>query len=248
MKRFRGNKTKKNTMKFLMFIVFFCVVINAFLLFNLYSKNTTEKAVNVIQEKLDKIIYQFFTDLVTDDVINLDSAGDLLEINKNSKDEIISVNYNLEKTYKILTDTSKILKDSLINLENGKMDVLIYDKYLENNKNGLVMNIPLFLGSENIFLNNLGPKIPVIINFNGALLTNIKTKVTNYGFNNALLEIYITVELDKLIITPVVKDEENFYYDILIGALVVHGSVPEFYGDLYETNSNILDIPLNNSL
>jgi len=219
-----------------------------FFTFNLYSKNTTEKAVNVIQKKLDKIIYQFFTDLVTDDVINLDSAGDLLEINKNSKDEIISVNYNLEKTYKFLTDTSKILKDSLINLENGKMDVLIYDKYLENNKNGLVMNIPLFLGSENIFLNNLGPKIPVIINFNGALLTNIKTKVTNYGFNNALLEIYITVELDKLIITPVVKDEEKFYYDILIGALVVHGSVPEFYGDLYETNSNILDIPLNNSL
>jgi len=245
MKRFRGNKTKKNTMKFLMFIVFFCVVINAFLLFNLYSKNTTEKAVNVIQKKLDKIIYQFFTDLVTDDVINLDSAGDLLEINKNSKDEIISVNYNLEKTYKILTEVSRILKVGISNLENGKLDVKIYDKYLESNKNGLILNIPFFLGVNNIFLNNLGPKIPILINFNETLLTNIKTKVTNYGFNNALLEIYITVEIEKLIITPIIKSQDKFYYDILIGALVINGSVPEFYGGTYQNSSGILDIPMN---
>jgi len=249
MRRFKSYKNKKlNTMNKLLFIVFFCIIFSSIILFNIYSEKLTNKSSILIDEKLDKILYQFFSDLITDDVINGESVNNLLEINQNSNGDILSVDYNLEKTYKILTDTSKILKDSLINLENGKMDVLIYDKYLENNKNGLVMNIPLFLGSENIFLNNLGPKIPVIINFNGALLTNIKTKVTNYGFNNALLEIYITVELDKLIITPVVKDEEKFYYDILIGALVVHGSVPEFYGDLYETNSNILDIPLNNSL
>jgi len=138
-----------------------------------------------------------------------------------------------------------ILKDALINLENGKIDVSIYDKYLENGKDGLLLNVPIFLGSNNIFLNNLGPKIPIIINFNGSLLTNIKTKVTNYGLNNALLEIYITVEIEKLIITPVVKDKEKFYYDILIGAVVVNGTVPNFYGGTYENSSNILDIPLS---
>lgn len=245
MRRFKRIKNPKNTMKFLIFIVFFCVIINTFILFDIYSKKVTEKSVIIIQKKLDKIIYQFFTDLITDDVINMNSTNDLLTINKNSNGEIVSVNYNLEKTYKLLTKTSSVIKKALVDLENGKIDVVDCDNYLENNKNGLVLNIPLFLSSNNIFLNNIGPRIPIVINFNGALLTNVKTKVTNYGFNNALLEIYITVEMEKLVITPVRKDEGKFYYDILIGAVVVNGSVPNFYGGSYESNSKILDIPLS---
>lgn len=234
-----------NTMKYLLLIVFFCIIINSIWLFFLYSKRTSEKSVVLIQEKLDKVLYQFFSDLITDDIINFDSTSNLLTINKNSNDEIISVDYNLEKTYKTLTDVSSVLKNALNDLENGKIDVKLYDKYLESNKNGLVLNIPLFLSSNNIFLNNLGPKIPVIISFNGTLLTNIKTKVTNYGLNNALLEIYITVEMEKLVITPINKDDDKFYYDILIGALVVNGTVPNFYGGTYENNSKIFDVPIS---
>ena len=59
------------------------------------------------------------------------------------------------------------------------------------------------------------------------------------------MELYITVEIQKLIITPIKKNEEKFYYDILIGALVVNGRMPNFYGGNYESNSQILDIPIN---
>lgn len=238
-------RNNKNTMNLISFIVFFCVCLCSLLLFNWYSKRTTVKANDLIQQKIDKVIYQFFSDLITNDVINEESVNNILEITKSNKDEILAVNYDLEKTYKILTDVSKILKEGINNLENGKIDVSLYDIYLTNGKNGLVLNIPLFLGSDNIFLNNLGPKIPILINFNETLLTNIKTKVTNYGFNNALLEIYITVEMQKLVITPLIKNEEKFYYDILVGALVINGSVPEFYGSNYQSSSSILDIPMN---
>lgn len=246
MKRLRTYKIKsKNTMNKLMFIVFFCAFVCSIMLFNIYSSKVTPKAVIIIDQKLDKILYQFFSDLITNDVINRESVNDILEITKNNKGEILAVNYDLEKTYKILTDVSQILKNGINDLENGKINVTIYDKYLKGSENGLILNVPLFLGSSNIFLNNIGPRIPVLINFNESLLTNIKTKVTNYGLNNALLEIYITVEMQKLIITPVNKNVEKFYYDILIGALVVNGSVPNFYGGSYENSSEILDIPMN---
>jgi len=246
MRRFKSYKNKKlNTMNKLLFIVFFCIIFSSIILFNIYSEKLTNKSSILIDEKLDKILYQFFSDLITDDVINGESVNNLLEINQNSNGDILSVDYNLEKTYKILTEVSRILKVGISNLENGKLDVKIYDKYLESNKNGLILNIPFFLGVNNIFLNNLGPKIPILINFNETLLTNIKTKVTNYGFNNALLEIYITVEIEKLIITPIIKSQDKFYYDILIGALVINGSVPEFYGGTYQNSSGILDIPMN---
>ena len=238
-------KNKKNTINKLMIIVFFCVIVMATIIFNIYGKRITDDSTTLIDQKIDKVIYQLFTDLITHDIITKENVDNILEITKNNKDEIMTVNYDLEKSYKILTDISSILKNSIIDLENGKIDVATYDKYLLAGKNGLVLYIPLFLNSHNIFLNNLGPRIPIVINFNQNLLTNLKTKVTNYGFNNALLEIYVTVEMQKLIITPVKKYEDKFYYELLIGALVVNGSVPEFYGGIYESASGILDIPLN---
>ena len=54
-----------------------------------------------------------------------------MEINKNNKGEILSVNYDLEKTYTILTDVTKVLKDALINLESGKIDVSMYNKWFD---------------------------------------------------------------------------------------------------------------------
>ena len=140
MKRFRRIKTKKNTMKNLIFVVFFCVIINSILLFSFYSKKISEKSIILIEEKTNKIIYQFFMDLITDEIINNDSTKDILLINKNSSDEIVSVDYNLEKTYKLLTDTSKIIKNSLYDLENGKIKVEEYDRYLETGKKGLILN------------------------------------------------------------------------------------------------------------
>lgn len=211
MKRMRTfKKNNKNTIVKLLIIVFFCIFINALILFNVYSRKMSDSVVILVNEKLDKVLYQFFNELITDEIINNNTVNELLKITKNNKDEILTVNYDIEKTYSILTKVSNVLKNSINNLENGQIDVTMYDKYLESHHNGLLLNVPFYLKSNNIFLNNLGPKIPVLINFNETLLTNVKTKVTNYGVNNALLEIYITVELKKLIITPIKKDEDEF--------------------------------------
>lgn len=238
MRRFKNKN--KNTINIILVIVFFLIIIFSSIIFKIYGDNTTEKSITLINQKIDKVLYQFFNELITDEIINKEKVNDILEITKNNKGEILTVNYDLEKTYKILTEVAKILSKSISDLENGKIDVKLYDKYLDSGENGLILYIPLFLSSNNIFINNLGPRIPVLINFNENVLANVKTKVTNYGFNNALLEIYITIEMQKLIITPVIEDEEKFNYDILVAALVVNGSVPEFYGGYYESNSNII--------
>ena len=190
MRRLKLHKVKnRNTIMKNLLIVFFCLIISNTLLINIYSSKVSKKASILASEQIDEILYQFFNELITNDVINKSSVKDILEINKNEKGEILSVNYDLEKTYTILTDVTKVLKDALINLESGKIDVSMYNK-----------------------------------------------------FNNALLEVYITVEMQKLMITPLKKDNSKFHYNILVSSLVVNGSVPEFYGGTYESSSGILDI------
>ncbi len=251
MKRFKSKRLKQNTMNKYLFIVFFSLFLTSLILFNIYASKVSQNALILVNEKLDTIIYEFFNELITDEIINTDTVADILQINKNKDDEILAVNYDLEKTYAILTKVANILTTGINDLEKGNIDVTYYDTYLRSNTSkrpGLVLDVPVFLNSSNIFLVNLGPRIPIFINFNEAILTNVKTKVTNYGLNNALLEIYLTVEMQKLIITPLKKDNTKFNYDILVSAVVVNGRVPMFYGDEILSASNILDIPLNNYL
>lgn len=242
MGKLKTHKLAKSSFIKEIIIVFLASLIWAVILFNIFANKLYNKASTLINAKIDKIVYQFFSDLITDDVINKESINDILNITKNNQGEILAVTYDLEKSYAILTKVSNILERGLSNLENGQIDVTIYDKYIESGPRGLILYIPFFLNSHNIFINNLGPKIPVLINLNESLLTNIKTKVTNYGFNNALLEIYITVEIDKLIITPMKENSQKLNYDILVASLVVNGSVPEFYGDSLEAFSNALNL------
>ena len=239
-KRFK-KINKKNTNIITHIVVFFLIFIISIILVNLYGKKSNDDIKNVVDQKIDKILYQLFNELVTNDVINKENINNMLIITKNNKGEILTVNYDLEEAYKILTSVTKLLSESIKNLENGKISVNIDDKYLKSGKNGLILYVPFFLSSKNVFLNNLRTKIPILINFNENILTNVKTKVTNYGFNNALLEIYITVEMQKLIITPVARNDSKFNYDILVAALVVNGSVPEFYGGYYQSSSSILN-------
>ncbi len=244
MKRLRTKKHQKYTILKIISIVFFFAFILSLLLYLWWGKMVSQNISLFIEEKTNKVVYQFFTDLITDKVINKKNINNILNVVKDKEDNILAVNYDLEKTYALLTEISVLLKDSLIDLEKGTIDVQTYDEYLKSSPYGLILNVPIFLNSPNIFLNNLGPKIPVKININENLLTNVKTKVTDYGLNNALLEVYITVEMDKLNITPLVKETKKFHYDILVSSLVVNGRVPEFYGDTFEASSNILYLPM----
>ncbi len=216
----RKNYKKRNKINTInkLFIVFFLNVLVSIGLFNVYGSNVSKKGIELINAKIDSILYDYFSSLVNRKVINNSSINGILNITKNNEGEILTVNYDIEKSYKLLWNISSILKKGIEDLENGTIDVDSSDKYLTSGPHGLIISIPLFLNSPNMFINNLGPKIPAQVNFNETLLTNIKIKVTNYGLNNALLEVYISVEMQKLIITPVRNFDDKFRYDILIAA------------------------------
>lgn len=246
MKRFKARKKHFMTITKLLVIVFLLVLTISLLMFYNYGKYSTPKIVEVANHKIQKVTYQFFSDLITNDVIKAEYSDELIKLNLNSKEEIISVDYDLERTYDLLTQVSQVLKNGISDFENGKYSVAIYDDYLGTSEKGLVLNVPFFIASNNIFLTSLGPVIPVHFHFTGSLLTNIKTVVTNYGINNALLEIYITVLIDEELITPVTQEKLKTDYDILISAKVVSGKVPSFYGSSLESNSKMMNTTIDN--
>lgn len=203
-----------------LFLVFFCV----FFLFKTYTLKTSKKIDKITKTYFHKEIYNSLNSISKD--ISSDKVFDVLNIEKNKDGEILYVDYDLSKTYQILDDVTNLLKKNI------------------NAKDGIVLKLPFLVSSNNIFISNMGPKITVKINYTDALLTNIYTKITNYGMNNALVEAYIKISIEGQIITPITKNAEKIDYDMLISSKIINGRVPLYYGGYISTSSSIFDIPI----
>lgn len=215
-------KIKRIKYYLLSFLLVFFLVVFYFNFYSVYLESIVE---NISNKQLEKDIYLLINDSVSN-VIKNENVDNFFIMNTNSDNEILYIDYDLKKSYYVLEKMTFSLKNKLI-------------------KKSVVLFLPIGLSSKNIFLYNLGPKVAVKINYADSLITNVYTKVTNYGLNNALLEIYIKVKLNGLIIAQFKNTQKNIEYDVLIASKVVSGKVPMFYGDSIKSSSMLFDISIN---
>jgi len=223
----------------ILLICFFCGIFLKY-----FNQKVTPKLIEIASRNLDKITYNLFNNYSIMNQLDEELIENLISIDKNKKDEIISVKYNTKNAYQIANILANRLKNDYNSIENGKLNIEYYDEELSNGLDGFILSLPIGIASDSIYFANLGPRIPVKIKFIGTLLTNLKTKIQNYGINNALIELYIDVSISHEIITPVTFQNKELKYEILIGAQIINGSVPNYYGGFYETKSNILNVPI----
>ena len=194
-----------------------------------YLNAINPKIIDVANQKVNQTYRYFLSSNVSYDLLKNLDLEDLLIINKNASGEILNVDFDLDRSYKILDIVTNELTRDVTNLENDS------SFYLE---------LPLFSNSKYALLSNLGPKIYLQVNMMSSLLTNLETKITNYGINNALVEIYITLELDYELLSPINATMDAINYDVLISSKIINGRVPAIYGDgltesLINTSQNL---------
>ena len=218
-------------------LIFFLTII----IFRYYSVNLNDKIIEISEIEIKKWTKRFLSENIGYDLLVNNKLNSILDINTNNDDEILYVNYNLNNSYAILENITTEITNKISDLEKGNN---INDRNINSNKYGLYLKVPLLIASNNVLLASLGPKIIIPINFIGSILTNLKTKITDYGLNNALVELYVTIEITEELITPVTKREIVINYDVLIASKVINGRVPEIYGGGIYTKSNAFSIPI----
>ena len=231
MKRFKHKKYKLNITT----IIIMLIIVNTIVILNYYKNNLTNKLIDISKNTIEVYNNYLIMNFISNDILSKSDLNNIIKLNKNNKDEIISIEYDTKLTYKLL----KVVTDELYQIvsQTTYKDILDYDFDI---KDDLVIYYPVLLSSNNIFLNNLGPKVPVKIKFLSSLLTNINTKVTSYGLNNVLLEIYINITINDDIVIPYYKDKISKDYNVLLSSKVVMGTLPNYLGTSIENSSPIL--------
>ncbi len=213
MRRFKS----KSKSKIEYFIII--IVILTFLLMYYYNKKITNSILDISSTKLEEITNVY----IKRDIVPMDSdVNNLLTINKNQKDEILYVDINTEEANKIMVDVVTKIQNSINKIEFD-------DNLIKKHNNNVYMKVPLTFNSGAMF-SSLGPKIPVKLDFYEQVLASIDTEITNYGINNAMIKIYLTIDLEQKIYIPFKKEKFKRSYRVLLSAKMTNGTVPSILG------------------
>ena len=194
--------------KYYILITFLISLFLFIIIFSLYSKKLNPKLNDYIDFLVNDEIYKKV--IKSNNFITNEEVNDILYIDKNKSNEIVYLDYNMDKTYKLLNKYIESLK--------------------KDNSKSKILTVPFFIASDNIIISSLGPKIKFKYEIIDNVKGKIKTKVTDFGVNNALVEMYFELEIGYLVVIPMNKKESVLKTEILISSKIINGKVPTFYG------------------
>ena len=194
--------------KYYILITFLISLFLFIIIFSLYSKKLNPKLNDYIDFLVKDEIYKKV--IKSNNFITNEEVNDILYIDKNKSNEIVYLDYDIDKTYKLLNKYIDSLK--------------------KDNSKSKILTVPFFIASDNIIISSLGPKIKFKYEIIDNVKGKIKTKVTDFGVNNALVEMYFELEIGFLVVIPMNKKESVLKTEILISSKIINGKVPTFYG------------------
>ena len=166
-----------------------------------------------------KIGIEIISKDVSSNIVKLLDSNSIYEIEKDNNGNIESIDYNPKIVNEVLSLASKISTDNF--------------KKVEKKKDGVITKLPFGLITNNIFLENLGPNIPVRILLDGNVLSSLKTDVREYGINSALIQISVRIEANIDIIIPFRKKNIKIVNDIPISIKIIEGNVSSLLSNNY---------------
>lgn len=231
-------KINKITISIILILIF------VFMWLLILSKEISPILSNYATLETEKMATQVINNAVTNEISNKTYLNDLIKTTLNENGEIVSVDFDPIYVNKALTGVTNTVQENLKKMEEGNIE--LSNNVSPSEKNGIIYEIPFGIVFYTPILADLGPKIPVKVRMVGSVVSNVKTKITNYGINNALLEVLVEIEVSEQIILPFISQKETIKQEIPVAMKVIQGTVPKYYGGSMSDRSSLLSIPIEN--
>ena len=231
------NKRIIRLKRLLIVLIFFSIIS---IIFSVLMNNIKNYFLEYATKEVEQISSIVINSSITDDILDSLSFEELYIITKNDRLEIEMVDYNSFLVVRFLRDITDKLQSDLIDIENGNFSVL----KKESNIDKVLFYIPFGRVFNTTLFNNMGPKIPVKVEYIGYVSTNVKTIIKEYGINNSLIEMSVHIEINAKVLLPLISEDIVISKDVPISYKIINGSIPNYYGSSIDRNSSIYSIPL----
>lgn len=234
MKRFKCKKITKSKID----MVIVLILIITLVIMHFFNQNISPKIFNIALSKIDEINTLY----IKKDILPKTNIDELLIVNLNSKEEIVFVDVDYNKAYELMKKIIVKIQDNLFLLEQGDIKDFKNARELKSYNNNLYLELPLGLAYDGVLLSNLGPKIPIKLSLYEHVLGTVETEVKEYGINNAILNVTLTITLEQKLILPYQEEKVVNNYELILGSKVINGKIPSLYNGAYKSSSSLIDI------
>lgn len=238
MKRINLKKRKKHKKLNKIVIIAIISIILATLLLKYINKEISPKLINYASLEIKKLSNLIITESINEEEFEKLNVDDIYKITKNNNNEILTVDINTVILNKMIKKATENIQQRLKKLEKGEVD-----ENNQENKNGVVLKIPLGEIYNNFLLADLGPKIPVKLKIIGNIETKINTNVKNYGINSSLIELSLDITVKEKVILPISTNEIRVNQTFPLTIKMIEGKIPNYYSNGIN-KSEILSIPI----
>jgi len=249
MKKIHLRRKKKHAKINRFLILLFIIITGIIVLLN----NAGKKMMPFLLETAEIEINNFSTVVINkaisqvlEDKINTEELFETV-LDKDKRIQVIDLNPIIVN--QVLNLVTTTVQQNIKLLEDGDVEkILSYGITIDghrkkNLKKGIICEIPMGIIFKNLVISNIGPRIPIRLHYLGGINGNIKTKITPYGINNALVEVYVELETNAKIILPFASKNTNLKYSIPLVMKVIQGSVPSYYGNGLIKDSPLYSLP-----
>ena len=223
-KRIVLKRKHKKINKILILMMF--ILIALYLIIKYINKNISPKLTHYAELEIRKLSGLIITESFKTENIEKLNTNEIFILTKNEKNEILTVDMNTVTLNNIIKTVTTELQEKLKKLEMG-----IIDENNNENKDGIILKIPLGEIYNNFLLTNTGPRIPVKLKILGDMESKINTSIKNYGINNALIEISLEILVREEVLLPISTSEIKVKQTIPIAIKIVNGTVPDYYSN-----------------
>ena len=242
-------KTTKSRINFIIYVII-ALMISVFLLFRYINTKVSPLLLDYAEIESKKLSSIIVSKAINNEIAKELTVENLFVITKSDDGEIRTIDFNPVLVNQLLLKATTTVQTNLKYLEDGDIDKLeLGDNTLinydpDNLRAGIFYKVPSGIVFNNALLTNLGPKIPVRFSLIGDIVANIVTNVTNYGINNALIDVKIILKLNQRVILPVSTRDISVEVTVPIALKIVQGVVPEYYFNGFSTNSEVFTLPV----
>jgi len=216
-----------------LFIIILLMLIISIIILTILNNKFMPIYLNYSSSEMKRLVTTVINKSITNDLTREFDINDLFIIKTDESTKTTIVDFDPVILNRVMSSISDIVYDNIKLI--SKRDKVTLEKY---NIDESIFYIPSGIIFNSVLLNNLGPKIPVKMELISSVNPDIETKVTEYGINNSLIEVFIHVIASVKMILPTKSKELEITVVVPLAVKLIQGSVPEYYlGNLLEKNS-----------
>lgn len=230
---FRAPKRRKRSNRFALFLMSFVLTLVLFLYF--LNSRLMPIYLDYAEVQTRKIASHVVSKAINTRTSSVLDINEIIEDLPTESDYMLTTKFNTEIINQVRAETTTLVKEHLEMAEKGDLsqlpdlDNVEYDVDEIQKGDGIVFLVPIAQALNLPLLGNLGPKVPIRFHIIGNVASDVSTKITEFGINNALVEISINFKVNVQIIVPFASKTTTVEQSIPVAIGLTRSQVPNIY-------------------